>query len=406
MTDGYMDVDTMLADGNREEPFRADGRLKIALLGSSGSIGTQTVDVVQRNAQHVEIVALAVHSSVDTLVKQALCFGVKHLAVGDESMEGHPALLDLPSDVRVGFGSQAVCDLCDLDQVDMVFNALVGAAGLRASYQTLASGRALALANKESLVVGGDLIMPLATKRTLLPVDSEHSAIYQCYLGEDPREARRIWLTASGGPFRGRTRANLTQVTCSEALAHPTWTMGPKITIDSSTLMNKGLEAIEAHHLFAVDYDAIKIVVHPQSCIHSMVEYCDGSVKAHLGTTDMRIPIQFALSYPHRWEAPVTPVDFTELGTLSFEEPDLQTFGCLRLALEAGRMGGTMPAVLNAANEVAVAAFLNKRGTFLDIERCVEATMERHETQKVISLEQLENIDADARITAAYYFKR
>jgi 1-deoxy-D-xylulose-5-phosphate reductoisomerase len=279
----------------------------------------------------------------------------------------------------------------------MVLNALVGAAGLRASYTTLKQGRRLALANKESLVVGGDLIMPLATEQTLLPVDSEHSAIYQCLVGEKGDEVSRIWLTASGGPFRGRTRDELAQVTRDDALAHPTWAMGPKITIDSATLMNKGLETIEAHHLFAIGYDKIRIVVHPQSCIHSMVEYKDGSVKAHLGATDMRIPIQYAFSYPRRWDAPLAPVDFVQLGKLTFEEPELATFGCLRLALEAGRTGGTTPCVLNAANEVAVAAFLAGRCGFLDIERIISTVLEAHSSEVVTSLEQLEEIDAWAR---------
>ena len=244
-------------------------------------------------------------------------------------------------------GSDAVTDLVRLPEADIVVNALVGAAGLRASYETLAAGKVLALANKESLVVGGDLIMPLARrideaagfKHALMPIDSEHGAIYQCLLGEDPREVARLWVTASGGPFRGRTRADLTDITPAQALAHPTWNMGAKISIDSSTLMNKGLEVIEAHHLFEMPYDKIEVVVQPQSAIHSMVEFADGSVIAHLGTTDMRIPIQFALSYPKRWSAPVEPLDFRTLGTLEFAAPDVETFRCLALARIAGEAG-------------------------------------------------------------------
>ena len=264
----------------------------------------------------------------------------------------------------------------------------------------LVAGKTLALANKESLVVGGELVTGLARPGQLIPVDSEHSAIFQCYLGEDARDATRIWLTASGGPFRGRTRTELATVTAADALAHPTWTMGPKITIDSSTLMNKGLEAIEAHHLFGVGLEQIRIVVHPQSCIHSMVEYADGSVKAHLGATDMRIPIQYAFSHPRRWTAPLPPVDFTKLGRLDFAEPDFETFGCLSLALDAGRTAGTMPAAMNAANEVAVASFLAGACGFLDIERTVDAVMALHAAEKLESVDQVEAVDRWARKAA------
>jgi 1-deoxy-D-xylulose-5-phosphate reductoisomerase len=281
----------------------------------------------------------------------------------------------------------------------------VGAAGLRASEAALRAGKQLALANKESLVVGGDLLMPLAggaesvtrEDSRLVPVDSEHSAIFQCLLGEPADRLARIWLTASGGPFRGRSAKELRAVTPAQALAHPRWTMGPKITIDSATLMNKGLEAIEAHHLFGVDYGCIRVLVHPQSTVHSMVEFSDGSVKAHLGVTDMRVPIQYALSHPDRWEAPVAPVDFAVLGRLDFEEPDPVTFRCLDLALEAGRTGGTLPAVLNAANEVAVAAFLDGVLDFTGIARVVEIVMDDLGSQRVESFAQLEDVDARAR---------
>ncbi len=233
-----------------------------------------------------------------------------------------------------------------------------------------------------------------------MPIDSEHGAIYQCLLGEDAKEVSKLWVTASGGPFRGKTRAELTDITPAQALAHPTWNMGAKISIDSSTLMNKGLEVIEAHHLFAMPYDQISVVVQPQSAIHSMVEFTDGSVIAHLGTTDMRIPIQFALSYPERWAAPVEPLDFTKLGTLQFEAPDTDTFSALALAYHAGEVGGTLPCVMNAANEVAVAAFLAEEGSYLGIAECVRAVMELHEAQgvqRVESVAQLQEIDAWAR---------
>jgi len=390
---------THFTNNQPQDPYNDKCR-HLVLLGSTGSIGRQTLEVVRANPTAVEVVGLATNSNLGLLLEQAHEFNVKHLVVGNQDLKGSPLLSQLPPGATVGFGPEAIEELTALPQADYVLNALVGAAGLRASYLTLKQGKCLALANKESLVVGGDLIMPLASHDTLLPVDSEHSAIYQCLVGEHPSEVSRIWLTASGGPFRGMDRQQLAQVTCQAALAHPTWLMGPKITIDSASLMNKGLEAIEAHHLFDLTYDQIRIVVHPQSCIHSMVEYRDGSVKAHLGATDMRIPIQYALSYPARWEAPLAPLDFTQLAQLTFEEPDLNGFGALRLALEAGRAGGTAPAVLNAANEVAVAAFLAKACGFLDIERIVGGVLEQHSTQPVTSLEQLEEADAWARRTA------
>ena len=445
---------------------------RIVVLGSTGSIGTQTLDVARRHPDKLQVVALAANSRAEELLAQAREFGVRHLAVGDERLAGEAVADDLRAQAEdglrcaaaqaavgvpgvagaratqgglradagasdasnanarssdtergegsLGFGAQAVAALAQLPEADVVVNALVGAAGLRASYDTLRAGKVLALANKESLVVGGDLIMPLAAQvdarrrvagtapahgpaGALMPIDSEHGAIYQCLIGEDAREVARLWVTASGGPFRGRTRAQLAGVTAAEALAHPTWSMGAKITIDSSTLMNKGLEVIEAHHLFAMPYDRISVVVQPQSAIHSMVEFADGSVKAHLGTTDMRIPIQYALSYPERWDAPVAPLDFTQLGSLEFAAPDTDTFRCLALARAAGERGGTLPCVMNAANEVAVAAFLAGEGTYLGIAECVEAVMEAHEAagvQRVESLEQLEELDAWARAEA------
>lgn len=402
---------------------------RIAVLGSTGSIGTQTLDVARRHPDKLEVVALACGTRADELLSQARAFDVRWLAVGDERLEGASIAADLREQARggrLGFGAQAVADLVKLPDVDVVVNALVGEAGLRASYETLAAGKVLALANKESLVVGGDLIMPLAAQvddrrraeglapahgpaGTLMPIDSEHGAIYQCLIGEAKREVSRLWVTASGGPFRGRTREELEDVTAAAALKHPTWNMGAKITIDSSTLMNKGLEVIEAHHLFDMPYDRISVVVQPQSAIHSMVEFSDGSVKAHLGTTDMRIPIQYALSYPERWDAPVEPLDFTKLGSLEFAAPDTDTFRCLALARHAGQTGGTLPCVMNAANEIAVAAFLADGIGYLDIARCVEAAMDAHErdgVQRVESLDQLEEIDRWARRIAEEWARK
>lgn len=404
-------------------------RKKIVVLGSTGSIGRQTLDVVRQHSEALEVVGLAAYSSLDLVYEQAQELGVYHLAFGDASLAESPKAQEIREFVQahggsVEFGRAAIEALAQLFGADLVVNALVGAAGLRASVATLEAGHVLALANKESLVVGGDLIMPAAAALdevrreqglapqvgpagALMPIDSEHGAIYQCLLGESAAEVSKLWVTASGGPFRGRTREELASVTPTQALNHPTWAMGAKITIDSSTLMNKGLEVIEAHHLFAMPYDKICVVVQPQSAIHSMVEFTDGSVKAHLGTTDMRIPIQFALSYPERWDAPVQPLDFTQLGSLDFAAPDMDTFRCLGLAYEAGRTGGTLPCVMNAANEVAVAAFLAGQGSYLGIAACVEAVMEAHKSGgggglgPVQSLVQLEQVDAWAREAAA-----
>jgi 1-deoxy-D-xylulose-5-phosphate reductoisomerase len=375
--------------------------LRLVLLGATGSIGRQTVDVVRRNPGRVELVGLAANRSVDEVVALAREFPtVRAVAFGDEAQRSNPALAGLPAGCAASFGAQAVAELATLDDAHCVLNALVGFSGMRASHAALASGRELALANKESLVVAGDLIMPLARPGTLFPVDSEHSAIFQCFVGEDPWQASRVWLTASGGPFFGRTRDELRGVTADQALRHPNWNMGPKVTVDSSTLMNKGLEAIEAHHLFDLPYDQIRIVVQRQSAVHSMVEYRDGSVVAHLGATDMRVPIQHALSFPDRWPAPVEPVDFPQLAKVTFDEPDLQTFGCLRIALEAGRRGGVSPCAMNAADEVAVAAFLEGRLGYLGIERVVEKTVQAVGPAPVESLDQLAQVDAEARALA------
>ena len=377
---------------------------RVCVLGSTGSIGTQTLDVARRHPEFVKIVALSANTQAELLLEQAREFSVEHAVLANvERAEAWRArFAEIGATLHAG--SEAIVELCNLPEVDMVVNSLVGAAGMQASYATLVAGKQLALANKESLVVGGDVLMPLSTHETLLPIDSEHGAIYQCLLGEDPAEVTRLWVTASGGPFRGKKAADLQNITVEQALSHPTWNMGRKISIDSSTLMNKGLEVIEAHHLFAMPYDKIAVVVQPQSAIHSMVEFTDGSVKAHLGTTDMRIPIQFALSYPARWSAPVEPLDFRTLGSLEFEAPDLGTFRCLALAIEAGTTGGTLPAVMNAANEVAVAAFLAEQTPYLGIAELVERAMNHAvregSVQAATSIDQLLAIDAETRVYA------
>lgn len=390
-----------MADKQADIPARPK---RVCVLGSTGSIGTQTLDVARRHPEFVKIVALSANTQAELLFEQAREFSVEHAVLANAEIAEAWRARFAEIGATLHAGPEAIVELCNLPEVDMVVNSLVGAAGMQASYATLVAGKQLALANKESLVVGGDVLMPLSTHETLLPIDSEHGAIYQCLLGEDPAEVTRLWVTASGGPFRGKKAADLQNITVEQALSHPTWNMGRKISIDSSTLMNKGLEVIEAHHLFAMPYDKIAVVVQPQSAIHSMVEFTDGSVKAHLGTTDMRIPIQFALSYPARWSAPVEPLDFRTLGSLEFEAPDLGTFRCLALAIEAGTTGGTLPAVMNAANEVAVAAFLAEQIPYLGIAELVERAMNHAvregSVKEATSIEELLAVDAETRVYA------
>lgn len=399
--------------------MEASSPCKVLVLGSTGSIGQQTLDVVRKHSDRLKVVGLAAGRRAGDLLAQAREFDAALVSLGCDEMRNSSdgsALAELGARF-VGFGEESVLSLIDECGADVVVNSLVGAQGVRASYRTLELGIDLALANKESLVVAGDLLMPMAKaadsgyatfdhggtfepRGALRPIDSEHGAIFQCLLGERLSEVDRLWVTASGGPFRGKRAFELEGMTAADALAHPTWNMGPKITIDSSTLMNKGLEVIEAHHLFGMPYDRIEVVVQPQSAIHSMVEFADGSVKAHLGTTDMRIPIQFALSYPERWESPVKRMDFRELGSLEFAAPDMETFRCLALAMQAGSEGGTLPCAMNAANEVAVDAFLHGRCGYLDIPRAVESVMLSHSKQDVDSVEQLVEVDGLARSEA------
>lgn len=377
-------------------------RLRVAILGCTGSIGTQALDVCRQHPDRLEVVALTAHSRTAELVAHAREFGVGRVVVTDPERASDPVLSELPVTCRMSTGKGAVLDLVRDDGVDCVLNAIVGSAGLEASHASLIAGKRLALANKESLVVGGDLLMPLAAPGQLLPVDSEHNAIFQCLMGDSARDIHCIWLTCSGGPFFGRSRSELSRVTVGDALAHPTWNMGAKITIDSATLMNKGLERIEAMHLFGTPLDDIRVLIQRQSKIHSMVEFADGSVIAHLGASDMRIPIQFAFSHPDRWDTPAPRVDFRQLGSLDFAEPDPEAFSCLALAERAGNQGGTMPCVLNAANEVAVDAFLNGGCTFTDIARVVEAAMDAHRIERVESIQQLRAVDIWARERARY----
>ena len=375
----------------RERPLR------VALLGCSGSIGTQTLDVIRMHPDKLALTAVAGNSSAAKLVSVAREFGVAHAAIADEARRNDPALAELPQGCELDFGEDAVTRLATLPDVDCVLVAVVGEAGIWASHAALAAGKIWAPANKEALVIGGGLLMPLAKPGRVLPVDSEHNAIYQCLVGERRRDLRKIWLTCSGGPFFGRTREQLEGVTAAEALAHPTWKMGAKITIDCATLMNKGLEVIEAHHLFDVAIDDVEVLVHRQSKIHSAVEFADGSVKAQLGPSDMRVAIQYALSYPERWDSPATHVDWRSSEPLTFAAPDRGAFRCLDLALEAGRTGGTLPCAMNAANEVANEAFRQDRCGFCDIDRIVERVMDATSVESLTSLEQIAEVDALAR---------
>lgn len=376
-----------------------DQKRTVVVLGSTGSIGVQTLDIASKESDKIEIVGLAAYSSYELVCNQAQNYSVDHIVLVDDAA-AEKARSIMPDSVRVTSGLDALLELIDVTDADVVVNALVGSVGLRASLHTLKAGKRLALANKESLVVGGALVMPLVQGDNLIPVDSEHSALYQCLLGEMHQEVDALWLTASGGPFRLHSKEQLAVVTRDQALKHPTWTMGPKITIDSSTLMNKGLEVIEAYHLFGVDYDRIKVVVHPQSCIHSMVAYCDGSIKAHLGVTDMRIPIQYALSYPERWSAPLPALDFTQLSDLTFEAPDFDKFPSLQLAYDAGRAGGTSPVVLNAANEIGVEFLLRDEILWGDIARIVDDCLGHFSPERVESVEHIERVDAETRARA------
>jgi 1-deoxy-D-xylulose-5-phosphate reductoisomerase len=373
---------------------------RLLILGSTGSIGTQALDIVDR-ADDLELVGLSAERSWEPLVAQARAHGVTRIALADADAGARAA--EAWTDGEVLVGAEGLVRLVLESQPDLVLNALVGSAGLGPTVATLGEGIDLALANKESLVVGGELVMQLAeaTGARILPVDSEHSALHQLVAGERPGSVEKLVLTASGGPFRGRTRAELEDVTVAQALAHPTWAMGGKISIDSATLMNKGLEVIEAHHLFGVPYERIDVVVHPQSIVHSYVTLCDGAALAHLGHPDMRVPIAYALHDPERVDVPVRPLDLAEVGSLTFERVDAEAFPCLRLAREAAVAGGTAPCVLNAANEIAVHAFLQGRLGFLGIAAVIEGTLDRLPPAPVRAFESLYEADREARSTAA-----
>ena len=369
---------------------------RIVIVGSTGSVGTQALDVVEQSDE-LQVVGLAAQTSADLLLEQAARFGVERVALADEQAAAGAAA---GHDGEVLGGAEGLVSLITDTDCELVLNALVGSAGLGPTVAALGEGIDLALANKESLVVGGELVMALAeaTGAQVIPVDSEHSALHQLVASERPGTVERLVLTASGGPFRGRR--DLGGITPEDALAHPTWDMGGKITIDSATLMNKGLELIEAHHLFGVPYDRIDVVVHPQSIVHAVVHLNDGASLAHLGYPDMRVPISYALHHPDRADVRVPTLDLAEVGALTFELPDLDTFACLRLAREAAEAGGTARCVLNAANEVAVHAFLAGDLTFPGIAELIERTLAELPAGPVRHFSDLYAADAEARQVA------
>ena len=374
---------------------------RLLVLGSTGSIGTQALDVISRAEGELELVGLSAERSWEPLVAQAREHGVARIALADEDAAAQAA--EAWTEGEVLGGAEGLVRLVLESGADLVLNALVGSAGLGPTVATLGEGIDLALANKESLVVGGELVMALAeaTGAQILPVDSEHSALFQLLAGERAGAVEKLVLTASGGPFRGRGRAELEGVTIEEALAHPTWSMGGKISIDSATLMNKGLEVIEAHHLFGIDYDRIDVVVHPQSIVHSLITLVDGAALAHMGNPDMRAPIAYALHHPERVAVPIAPLDLAAIGTLTFEAVDEKAFPCLRLAREVGRAGGTAPCVLNAANEVAVHAFLTGRLGFPGIPEVLAGTLDELPGEPIRAFETLYAADREAREVAA-----
>lgn len=373
---------------------------QIAVFGSTGSIGKQTLQVIEANKDIYEAYTLTANKNWELLVEQARKFNPDNVVIADKALYGKvkEALADKP--VKVYAGEDAIAQIAESTETDIAVIALVGFAGLRPTIHALQSGKTIALANKETLVVAGELVNRLVEKHKspILPVDSEHSAIFQCIAGEGNNRIEKILLTASGGPFLHKSYEQLAKVTKDEALRHPNWKMGAKITIDSASMMNKGFEVIEAKWLFGVDLDKIEVVVHPQSIIHSMVQFADGTVKAQLGVPDMRIPIQYALSYPHRLQSDFERLDFFKCGSLTFEQPDMRRFRNLSFAFEASRKGGNMPCILNAANEVAVNAFLHDEIGFLQMSEVIETAMQTSPFIAAPTLEDFFDTDKETRL--------
>ena len=368
---------------------------RIAILGSTGSIGTQTLEVVRENGD-IEVLGLAAGSNITLLEEQIRQFHPRLAAVCSEekAIELRTRIAD--TDTKVVSGMDGLIEVSILKDTEILVTAIVGMIGIRPTIEAIKAGKDIALANKETLVTAGHIIMPLAAEKnvSILPVDSEHSAIFQSLQGNEHKAIHKILLTASGGPFRGRTEEELLDIKVEDALKHPNWSMGQKITIDSSTMVNKGLEVIEAKWLFQVDVDQVQVIVQPQSIIHSMVEYVDGAIMAELGTPDMKLPIQYALYYPHRRYLPGERLDFYSLGRLEFEKPDMRTFYGLALAYEAGRAGGTLPTVFNAANELAVSQFLNRQIKYLEIMEIIEDCMQAHKNIENPTLQQILDTEA------------
>lgn len=374
---------------------------KIAIIGSTGSIGTQTLDVIKQHEDQFVVEGLAAGTNADLFVEQVNRFRPKKASVANKAVADQVRPL-IPGNVELYYGEEGLVEIAAGTDAETVVTAIVGSAGLPATLAAISEGKHIALANKETLVTAGHLVTGLAKEKgvSLLPVDSEHSAIFQCLNGERMGDVERITLTASGGSFRDLNREQLRYVTVEDALKHPNWSMGAKITIDSATMVNKGLEVIEAHWLFGMSFDQIGVLLHPESIVHSFVEYRDGSVIAQLGSPDMRVPIQYALTYPERWNSDTKRLSLSEVGKLHFREMDLVRYPCLRLAYECGKIGGTAPSVYNAANEVAVARFLDRGIPFLQIEQIIETVLSRHKVEAEPSLEAIKEADRWARETA------
>jgi 1-deoxy-D-xylulose-5-phosphate reductoisomerase len=380
---------------------------RIAIFGSTGSIGQQTLDVIDLHPDHFQVEVLTAQNNCLLLIEQAKKFQPNAVVIANEYYYQQVKDGLAGTDIKVFAGENALASIAQMETIDLVLTALVGYSGLKPTINAIEAGKTIALANKETLVVAGELITTLAKKRgvNIYPVDSEHSAIFQCIVGEFHNKIEKIFLTASGGPFRGKKTEDLSAVTKHQALKHPNWNMGAKITVDSATLMNKGLEVIEAKWLFGLDPAQIEVVVHPQSIIHSMVQFEDGSIKAQLGLPDMRLPIQFALAYPERLKSNFPRFDFANYPALTFEKPDIKTFRNLALAFEAIRRGGNLPCVLNAANEVAVAEFLHENVGFMEMSDIVEQCLSKITFVKSPSYEDYVNTDRETRILAQELIK-
>lgn len=386
-----------------KKSMEEDKRRGIAICGSTGSIGTQALEVVAKQADKFRVEVLTAGSNADLLIKQALLFKPNAVVIGDESKYEYVKETLWSYDIKTYTGADALEQVVQMEGIDMVLTAMVGFAGLRPTLKAIEAGKQIALANKETLVVAGELVTKAAAQKgvNIYPVDSEHSAIFQCLAGEFNNRIEKIYLTASGGPFRGKKRAELAGVTKAQALKHPNWEMGAKITIDSASMMNKGLEVIEAKWLFNLKPEQIDVIVHPQSIIHSIVQFEDGSMKAQMGLPDMKLPIQYAMAYPDRLSSDFPRFNFMDYPSLTFEQPDMETFGNLALAFEAMKQGGNMPCILNAANEIAVAAFLKDEIKFLDIQRLIEGSMEKATFIEKPTLEQYLETDKETRAIAS-----